>query len=90
MRILNAAQMREAVRRGRIRCTVRVWMRPQVKVGGRYRMDDGHVVVDSMTRIAAADPAGGYITEALISAIAQGDDEAKARLKEIKRLLLAI
>src|SRR5262249_10585204 len=28
-----------------------------------------------------ADPAGGYVTEALISAIAQGDDEAKARLK---------
>ena len=32
-------------------------------------------------RQAAADPAGGYVTEALISAIAQGDDEAKARLK---------
>src|SRR5262249_37317237 len=34
-----------------------------------------------LPRIAAADPAGGYVTEALISAIAQGDDEAKARLK---------
>jgi hypothetical protein len=31
--------------------------------------------------IAAADPAAGYLTEALISAIAQGDAEAKARLK---------
>ena len=26
-------------------------------------------------------PRAGYLTEALISAIAQGDDEAKARLK---------
>jgi hypothetical protein len=34
-----------------------------------------------LPRIAAADPAAGYLTEALISAIAQGDAEAKARLK---------
>ena len=38
-------------------------------------------VTHVLPRIAAADPAGGYVTEALISAIAQGDDEAKARLK---------
>ena len=38
-------------------------------------------VTQVLPRIAAADPAGGYVTEALISAIAQGDDEAKARLK---------
>ena len=34
-----------------------------------------------LPRIAEADPASGYVTEALIAAIAQGDDEAKARLK---------
>jgi enoyl-CoA hydratase/carnithine racemase len=38
-------------------------------------------VTHVLPRIAAADPAVGYVTEALISAIAQGDDEAKARLK---------
>jgi enoyl-CoA hydratase/carnithine racemase len=38
-------------------------------------------VTHVLPRIAAADPASGYVTEALISAIAQGDDEAKARLK---------
>lgn len=43
-----ARSLRERIRRGRIRCTVRVWTRPHVKVGGRYRMDDGHVVVDSI------------------------------------------
>ena len=48
-------RLREGVRRGRIRCSVRIWMRPQVKVGGRYPMDDGHIVVDSMTPIDIAD-----------------------------------
>ena len=48
-------RLREGIRRGRIRCTVRVWMRPHVKVGGRYRMDDGHVVVDSIAQITLAD-----------------------------------
>jgi hypothetical protein len=43
-----ARQLREGIRRGRIRCSVRVWTRPHVKAGGRYRMDDGHIVVDSI------------------------------------------
>jgi hypothetical protein len=34
-----------------------------------------------LPRIAGSDPAAGYVTEALAAAIAQGDDEAKARLK---------
>jgi enoyl-CoA hydratase/carnithine racemase len=38
-------------------------------------------VTHVLPRIAESDPAGGYLTEALIAAIAQGDDEAKARLK---------
>jgi hypothetical protein len=41
-------RLREGIRRGRIRCTIRIWTRKQVKVGGRYKMDDGHVVVDSI------------------------------------------
>ena len=47
--------LREGVRRGRIRCSVRIWMRPHVTVGGLYRMDDGHIVVDSITPIASED-----------------------------------
>ena len=47
--------LREGIRRGRIRCTVRVWTRPHVKVGGRYPMEGGHVVVDSIAEIADAD-----------------------------------
>jgi hypothetical protein len=48
-------RLREGIRRGRIRCSIRIWTRPHVKVGGRYRMDEGHVVVDSIAPIAVAD-----------------------------------
>ena len=48
-------RLREGVRRGRIRCSVRIWQRPKVKVGGRYRMDDGHIVVDSIAPIQMTD-----------------------------------
>jgi hypothetical protein len=48
-------RLREGIRRGRIRCSVRIWMRPHVKVGGRYPMDDGHIVVDSIAPITVDD-----------------------------------
>ena len=48
-------RLREGIRRGRIRCSVRIWMHPHVKVGGRYPMDDGHIVVDSIERITMDD-----------------------------------
>ena len=48
-------RLREGIRRGRIRCSVRIWTRPHVKVGGRYPMDDGHIVVDSIASIDLAD-----------------------------------
>lgn len=47
-----AKHLRERVRRGQIRVTVRIWMRPHVKVGGRYAFADGHIVVDSMKTIS--------------------------------------
>ena len=48
-------RLRQGIRRGRIRCSVRVWTRAHVKVGGRYQMDEGHIVVDSITPITLAD-----------------------------------
>jgi enoyl-CoA hydratase/carnithine racemase len=39
-------------------------------------------VMHVLPRIAEADPAAGYLMEALMAAIAQGDTEAKARLKD--------
>ena len=47
--------LREGVRRGRIRCSVRIWQKAHVKVGGRYPMDDGHIIVESIERIRRAD-----------------------------------
>ena len=34
---------------------MRVWTHPHVKVGGRYAMDEGHIVVDSIEPIEMAD-----------------------------------
>ena len=48
-------RLREGIRRGRIRCSVRIWKGPHVKAGGRYGMDEGHIVVDSIVPIELAD-----------------------------------
>jgi len=48
-------QLRERIARGRIRCSVRIWTRPHVKKGGRYRMDEGQIVVDSIVPIRLTD-----------------------------------
>src|SRR5579862_2185290 len=48
-------RLRERVRSGRIRCSVRIWQRPHVRVGGRYPMEGGHVVVDSIAEIEEGD-----------------------------------
>jgi hypothetical protein len=50
-----AKPLRPRIRSGRIRCTVRFWTRMQVKVGGRYPMEDGHIVVDSIDRVRVRD-----------------------------------
>jgi len=48
-------RLRAGVRRGEITCSVRVWTRPHVTVGKRYRMDDGEIEVDSITPIGFPD-----------------------------------
>ena len=50
-----AKQLRDGVKRGRIRCSVRVWMSPRVKAGNRYALDDGSIVVDSIEEITMKD-----------------------------------
>jgi hypothetical protein len=44
-------RLREPIRRGEITCTVRIWQKPHVKVGGRYSMNPGFVVVNSIRQI---------------------------------------
>lgn len=48
-------RLREGVRSGEITCSVRIWMRPHVRVGGRYPMEDGAIVVDSIEPIGLPD-----------------------------------
>jgi len=48
-------RLRTRIRLGIIKCTIRIWTHPHVKVGGRYRMDEGHIVVDSIVPITAAE-----------------------------------
>jgi hypothetical protein len=38
-------------------------------------------VMHALPRIAESDPAAGFLTEALVASIVQGEAEAKARLK---------
>jgi hypothetical protein len=48
-------RLREGIRRGEITCSVRIWMRPHVKVGGRYRMEEGEVEVDAVIPMELSD-----------------------------------
>lgn len=41
--------------RGEITCTVRIWHRPHVRVGGRYALGPGFVEVQSIKEITLAD-----------------------------------
>lgn len=48
-------RLRDGIRRGEITCTVRIWMRLQVRVGGRYRMEEGEIEIDSIEQIGFSD-----------------------------------
>ena len=51
-------RLREGVREGRITCSVRIWTKAHVRVGGIYPMEEGHIVVESIREIALADITG--------------------------------
>jgi hypothetical protein len=50
-----AKRLREGVRSGEITCSVRIWKRLHVREGGRYKMDDGEIEVDSIAPIGFPD-----------------------------------
>ena len=50
-----AKRLREAVVQGRITCSVRIWTRPHVTVGRRYRMGAGEIEIESITLIGFPD-----------------------------------
>jgi hypothetical protein len=53
--VLFTKRLRDGVRRGEITCSVRIWLRPRVVVGGRYRMEEGQIEVESIIPIGFAD-----------------------------------
>ena len=61
--------LRDGIRRGIIRCSVRIWTRPHVKAGGRYRMEEGHIVVDSIMPIEIADVTDDVARESGFSSV---------------------
>src|SRR5881392_2850829 len=48
-------RLRDGVRRGEIMCSVRIWMSPRVRVGARYRMEEGEIEIDSIEPIGFPD-----------------------------------
>ena len=56
-------RLRDRIKSGEITCSVRIWQRPHVKVGGRYGMDEGEIEIDSIESIGFPD-----ITPALAQA----------------------
>lgn len=56
--MMFARHLREGIREGRITCSVRIWTRPHVRVGGLYPVEGGHIVVESIQPIALEDITG--------------------------------
>ena len=48
-------RLRDGVRSGEITCSVRIWMSPRVRAGGRYPMEEGEIEVDSIEPIGFPD-----------------------------------
>jgi len=67
-------ELRAAVLSGDITVTFRLWRRPQVRPGGRYRVDHGQVEVDSIELIPFA-----FIDEADLRRSGEPDLESLRR-----------
>jgi hypothetical protein len=48
-------RLHAAIMAGEITCSVRIWQRPHVKVGGHYRLGPGAIVVTALHEIALSD-----------------------------------
>lgn len=48
-------RLRDGVRRGTITSSVRIWTRPHVIAGNRYRMEEGEIEIDSIDLIGFPD-----------------------------------
>lgn len=53
--MLFVKPLRDRVRSGEVTCSIRLWQRPHVKVGGRYSLPPGEIVVTSLLEISLSD-----------------------------------
>lgn len=53
--MLFVKYLRDGVRSGSITCSVRIWHRPHVTPGKRYRMEEGEIEVESVDAITLDD-----------------------------------
>ena len=58
--MMFARPLRERVRSGEITTSVRIWQRPNVTIGGRYLLLDGHIEVTRLREVDLDD-----VTEAM-------------------------
>ena len=47
--------LRDRIRRGEITTTVRLWQRPHVRVGGRYALPPGEIIVTKIFEVGIGD-----------------------------------
>jgi hypothetical protein len=66
-----SAELREAVLDGSITLTYRLWSRPKVKVGGRYRVGPGVIEVDDVELVPF-----GTVTQAEVGRCGEADRES--------------
>ena len=47
--------LRDRIRSGEVTCSIRLWQRPHVRVGGRYPLPPGEILVTSVLEMSLAD-----------------------------------
>jgi hypothetical protein len=48
-------RLQAPITHGEVTCSVRIWRRPHVKVGGHYRLGEGFIEVTSIQLVSLAD-----------------------------------
>ena len=63
-------KLRDRVKSGEITTSIRIWKKAHVKVGGRYRVEEGSIVVSSIREISFEDISESVARESGFSNIA--------------------
>ena len=69
-----SAELREAVLAGDITVSIRLWRRPKVRAGGRYRVGPGRIEVDAVDLVPF-----GAVTAADVASAGEPDRETLRR-----------